>query len=79
MESCGCEHVEEGYANDAGGDAMAEAELAHLKELLSMGNDLHREKRTQATGNIQKVTMETKLLKDTTELLTDWKKLSGIK
>ena len=79
MESCGCEHVEEGYANDAGGDAMGEAELLHLRELLGRGNDLHRQKHTQATGNIQKVTMETKLLKDTTELLTDWKKLSGIK
>jgi hypothetical protein len=79
MESCECEHVEEGYANDAGGDAMGEAELLHLRELLGRGNDLHRQKHTQATGNIQKVTMETKLLKDTTELLTDWKKLSGIK
>ena len=79
MESCGCDHVEEGYSNDAGGDAMEDAELLHLKELLGRGNDLHRQKHTQATGNIQKVTMETKLLKDTTELLTDWKKLSGIK
>ena len=79
MESCGCEHVEEGYSNDAGGDAMGDTALLQLKELLSMGNDLHRVKRTQSTGNIQKVTMETKLLKDTTELLTDWKKLSGIK
>jgi len=79
MESCGCDHVEEGYSNDAGGDAMGDTELLQLKELLSMGNDLHREKRTQSTGNIQKVTMETKLLKDATELLTDWKKLSGIK
>ena len=79
MESCGCEQVEEGYSNDAGGDAMGDTELTQLKELLSMGNDLHRVKRTQSTGNIQKVTMETKLLKDTTELLTDWKKLSGIK
>lgn len=79
MESCGCEHVEEGYSNDAGGDAMGDTELMQLKELLSMGNDLHREKRTQSTGNIQKVTMETKLLKDSTSLLTDWKKLSGIK
>jgi hypothetical protein len=79
MESCGCEHVEESYSNDAGGDAMGNTELLQLKQMLSMGNDLHREKRTQSTGNIQKVTMETKLLKDTTELLTDWKRLSGIK
>jgi hypothetical protein len=79
MESCACDHVEEGYANDAGGDAMGDTELLQLKELLGRGNDLHRQKHTQATGNIQKVTMETKLLKDTTELLTDWKKLSGIK
>jgi hypothetical protein len=79
MESCGCEKVEEGYSNDAGGDAMGDTELTQLKELLSMGNDLHREKRTQATGNIQKVTMETKLLKDSTSLLQDFRKLSGIK
>ena len=79
MESCGCDHVEEGYSNDAGGDAMGDTELLSLKELLGRGNDLHRQKHTQATGNIQKVTMETKLLKDTTNLLTDWQKLSGIK
>jgi hypothetical protein len=79
MESCGCEQVEEGFSNDAGGDAMGDTELMQLKELLSMGNDLHREKRTQATGNIQKVTMETKLLKDSTSLLQDFRKLSGIK
>jgi hypothetical protein len=72
--TCGDEQVEEGYANETGHE-----ELAQLKTLLSMGNDLHREKRTQATGNVQKVTMETKLLKNSTELLTDWKKLSGIK
>jgi Protein of unknwon function (DUF3008) len=81
MESCGCDHeqVEETFANDADGDAMGDTELLNLKELLGRGNDLHREKRTQATGNIQKVTMETKLMKDSSELLTDWKKLSGIK
>ena len=76
---CGCDHVEEGYANDAGGDAMGETELMKLKELLSHGNDLHRQKHSQATGNIQKVTMETTLLKNSTDLLVDYKKLSGIK
>ena len=76
---CGCEHVEEGYANDAGGDAMGQTELMKLKELLSHGNDLHRQKHSQATGNIQKVTMETTLLKNSTDLLVDYKKLSGIK
>jgi hypothetical protein len=79
MESCGCEQVEEGYANDAGGNAMGDTELLQLKELLGRGNDLHRQKHTQATGNIQKVTMETKLLKDSTSLLQDFRKLSGIK
>ena len=58
---------------------MGDTELLQLKELLGRGNDLHRQKHTQATGNIQKVTMETKLLKDSSELLTDWQKLSGIK
>jgi len=67
------EQVEE-YANDAGNE-----EMAQLKQMLGQGNDLHREKRSQAVGNPTQVTFETKLLKDTTNLLVDWQKLSGIK
>jgi hypothetical protein len=70
----GKEQVEEEYANEAGHE-----EIAHLKHLLSMGNDMHREKRSQAVGNPTQVTFETKLLKDSTSLLQDFKKLSGIK
>ncbi len=70
---CGCDHeqVEENYANDAGGDAMAETELAKLKALLSMGNDLHKMKRDQTVGNPTQVAVA--------EAINDWKKLSGIK
>lgn len=67
------EQVEE-YANDAGNE-----EMAQLKHMLGQGNDLHREKRSQAVGNPTQVTFETKLLKDTSNLLVDWQKLSGIK
>jgi hypothetical protein len=69
----GKEQVEE-YANDAGNEQMAQ-----LKHMLGQGNDLHREKHSQAVGNPTKVTFETKLLKDSSNLLVDWKKLSGIK
>jgi hypothetical protein len=70
--SCGGhEQVEENFANDAGGDAMADTELAKLKALLSMGNDLHKMKRDQTVGNPTQVSMA--------ESLADWKKLSGIK
>ena len=69
----GKEQVEE-YANDAGNE-----EMAHLHHMLGQGNDLHREKGSQAVGNPTKVTFETKLLKDSSNLLVDWKKLSGIK
>jgi hypothetical protein len=72
--TCGDEQVEEGYANETGHE-----ELAQLKALLSMGNDMHRPKNSQATGNVQKVTMETKLMKQSSDLLVDFRKLSGIK
>ena len=71
---CGTEAVEEGYSNETGHE-----ELAQLKALLGMGNDMHRPKHSQATGNIQKVTMETKLMKQSSDLLVDFRKLSGIK
>jgi hypothetical protein len=67
------EQVEE-YANDAGNE-----EMAQLKHMLGQGNDLHREKRSQAVGNPTQVTTETRLFKDTSNLLVDWQKLSGIK
>jgi len=47
--------------------------------MLGQGNDLHREKRSQAVGNPTQVTTETRLFKDTSNLLVDWQKLSGIK
>jgi len=72
--TCGDEQVEEGYANETGHE-----ELAQLKALLGMGNDMHRPKNSQATGNVQKVTMETKLMKQSSDLLVDFRKLSGIK
>lgn len=72
MESCECEEqVEEGFSNDAGGDAMGDTELMQLKELLSMGGDLHKMKRDQTVLNPTQVSMA--------ESLAQWKKLSGIK
>ena len=74
---CGCPHeedkVEEGYANEP------DVEMMKLKALLSMGGDMHRVKQSQAVGNPTKVTMETKLMQQSTSLISDWKKLSGIK
>jgi len=75
--SCECDSeedkVEEGYANEP------DEEMMKLKALLSMGNDMHRQKQSQAVGNPTKVTMETKLMQQSTSLISDWKKLSGIK
>jgi hypothetical protein len=69
--SCGGhEQVEENFANDAGGDAMGDTELAKLKALLTVGNDLHKMKTSQALGNPIRVA-ESEII--------DWKKLSGIK
>lgn len=68
---CGCDHVDESFANEAGKDAMAETELAKLKALLAMGNDLHKSKRDQTVMNPTQVTVR--------ESLNEWKKLSGIK
>jgi hypothetical protein len=73
MESgCECDHdqVNE-YANDAGGDAMGDAQLMKLKALLSVGNDLHRMKTSQAMGNPVRVT-------ESKTMINEWKKLSGI-
>jgi hypothetical protein len=65
------EQVEEGFSNDAGGDAMANTELAKLKTLLSMGGDLNKMKRDQTVLNPTQVSMA--------ESLAQWKRLSGIK
>jgi len=68
---CGCDHeqVEENFANSP--KDPAEAELAKLKALLTMGNDMHKMKRNQTVGNPTQVSMA--------ESLLQWKKLSGIK
>ena len=70
---CGCDHeqVEENFSNDAGGDAMADTEMAKLKALLAMGNDLHKMKSSKTVGNPTQVAFESQL--------GDWKKLSGLK
>jgi len=65
------EQVEEGFSNDAGGDAMGDTELMQLKALLSMGGDLHKMKSDQTVGNPTRVSVR--------ESLNEWKKLSGIK
>ncbi len=69
--SCSGEQVEENFANDAGGNAMADTELMKLKALLSMGNDLHKMKSSQAIGNPIRVA-------EASNTINDWKKLSGI-
>lgn len=69
--SCGCAHdsVEESFANEPG-HGTTETELAKLKALLSMGNDMHRVKQSQAMGNPVRVAES--------DALSQWKKLSGI-
>jgi hypothetical protein len=64
------EQVEEEFQNDVSGAADTD-ELAKLKALLSMGNDLHKMKRDQTVLNPTQVSVQ--------ESLSDWKKLSGIK
>jgi len=75
MMECECEPGEEEqvteWANDAGGDASADTELMKLKALLSIGNDLHKMKSSQAMGNPVRV-VEAK------QMINEWKKLSGI-
>jgi len=62
QSECECEEetVEESFANEP------HDEIAQLKALLSMGNDLNREKHSQAVGNPVRAE------------ISDWKKLSGI-
>ena len=78
MYECECgteEQVEESYANSD--DDKAFQDLQYMLQTLAGG--LNKPKHSQATGNIQKVTMEDTILKDSANLLTDWQKLSGIK
>jgi hypothetical protein len=63
------EQVEEEFQNEVKADDGDE--LAKLKALLSMGNDLHKMKRDQTVLNPTQVSVQ--------EALSDWKKLSGIK
>ena len=77
--SCECdsegeEQVEEGYAN-----SDDDKQMYDFKRLLSMGNDMHHQKRTQATGNIVPVTMGDRPMRESTSLLSQLTKLSGIK
>lgn len=67
---CDTEEVTE-WANDAGGDASDDAEMAKLKALLTLGNDLNKPKRDQTVLNPTQVTVS--------ESINQWKKLSGIK
>ena len=77
---CGCDHEQMNeYANDAGGDAMADTELAKLKALLSMGGDMHKPKQDQTVGNKVKVSADNGMKISVEESILDWKKLSGIK
>jgi hypothetical protein len=74
MHESSCGHrqpVEEEFQNDVSGTGDTDDELAKLKALLSMGNDLHKMKRSQSVGNPTQVAVS--------ETITDWKKLSGIK
>ena len=72
--NCGDEQVEESLANS--NDDAAMQDLHYMLDSLSGG--LNGRKRSQATGNITQVTTETKLMKSSTDMLVDWKKLSGI-
>ena len=67
--------IKESFANSD--DDKAYQDLHYMIKTLSGGGGMG-EKRSQATAPIVKVTMETKLMKDSTDLLTDYKKLSGI-
>ena len=67
--------MSESYANS--NDDTAFQDLQYMIKTLSGG--INGPKHSQATGNIHKVTMEDKMLKDSTSLLVDFQKLSGIK
>ena len=69
---CSCDHEEvTEWANDAGGNGTEDTEMAKLKALLALGNDLNKKKRDQTVLNPTQVSVA--------EAINDWKKLSGIK
>jgi hypothetical protein len=73
--ACGSEPLEE-FANSA--DDTADQDLEFMMRTLSGGGGMG-EKRSQATAPIIKiVTAEGTLMKDSTDLLSDFRKLSGI-
>ena len=73
--TCGSEPLEE-FANSA--DDTADQDIAYMMRTLSGGGGMG-EKRSQATAPIVKiVTSEGTLMKDSTDLLSDFRKLSGI-
>jgi len=72
--TCGSEPLEE-FANSA--DDTADQDLEYMMKTISGG--LNGQKRDQSTGPIIKiVTAEGTLMKDSTDLLSDFRKLSGI-
>jgi len=71
---CGHEQVEEAYAN-----SDDDQKLQDMKYLLqSLSGGLNGPKRSQATGNVKQVTMADQMMKESRDMLIDWKKLSGI-
>jgi hypothetical protein len=70
------EGTDEGFANSD--DDKAFQDIAYMMRTLSGGGGMG-EKRSQATGPIVKiVTAEGTLMKESTDLLSDFRKLSGI-
>ena len=69
------DEMSESYANSD--DDTATQDIDFITKWISGG--LNGPKKSQATGNVQKVTMETKLMNDSASLLTQFQKLSGIK
>lgn len=66
------EEVEEGLANEA--DQTFEADIDFMQNVISGG--LNGKKRTQSVGN--PVTVAASPMRESTNLLADWKKLSGL-
>jgi hypothetical protein len=65
------EKVEEGYANDA--DDKFNADIDFMQNVISGG--MNGRKRSQSVGN--PVTIASTPMKESTDLLSDWKKLAG--
>ena len=67
------EDLDEAYANDA--DDTFETDIAFMQEVITGG--VNGKKRTQSVGN--PVTIASTPMRESTDLLKDWKTLSGIK